>query len=100
MEERCAQQNNNLREMDELVLRLRGDLLTTKKHLEASWEEAKAARVIQEETRAAIERMNEVEGTSGDALAKAALFDEEVHKEKKISGTRIARILADFASEL
>lgn len=44
--------------------------------------------------------MVKVVGASGDARAKAQLFDEEVHKEKKISETRIARILADFSSEL
>jgi hypothetical protein len=60
----------------------------------------KAARAILEETQVAIERMSQVVGASGDVMAKATLFDEEVHKETKISGTRVACILVDFASEL
>ena len=99
-EERYLQQTMTLREMDELVLSLRGELQLTKNQLDASREEAKAARAVQEETRAAIDRMVESVGASGEARAKAVLFDEEMHKEKKLSGTRIARILADFASEL
>ena len=33
-------------------------------------------------------------------MAKAKLFDEEVHKDEKLFGTQIARILANFAGEI
>ena len=44
--------------------------------------------------------MTLVVGASGDVMAKAKLFDEEVHKDEKLSGTQIARILANFAGEI
>ena len=44
--------------------------------------------------------MTAVVGASGDVMAKAKLFDEGMDKDQKPSGTRIARILADFAGEV
>ena len=60
----------------------------------------KAARSVQDETKATIKRMTLVVGASGDVMVKTKLFDEEVHKDQKLSGTRIACILADFAGEM
>ena len=60
----------------------------------------KAARSLQDETKATIERMTLVVGASEDVMVKTKLFDEEVHKDQKLSGIRIACILADFAREM
>ncbi len=44
--------------------------------------------------------MEQVKATFGEtetALTKAKLFDEWVHEEKKLSGSRMVRILNGFA---
>jgi hypothetical protein len=86
--------------MDVLVIKSQCEVHDVKKGLTASQEEVKIARTIQEEMQVAIDRMVQIARASGDVMAKAKLFDEEMHKEEKISGTRVARILANFASEL
>ena len=60
----------------------------------------KAARSLQDETKATIKQMTLVVEASGDVMVKTKLFDEEVHKDQKLFGTRIARILVDFAKEM
>ena len=86
--------------MDKLVLRMRGENQLLKKDHEISQEEVKVAQLLQEDTRMAIDRMALVVASSGDAIAKARLFDEGVHKEQNVSRSRMARILADFANQL
>ena len=44
--------------------------------------------------------MKDILGVSGAAATKAKLFDDEVHKEKKLSGARIVRILMDYAERV
>ena len=39
-------------------------------------------------------------GETGMAVAKAKLFDEKVHDEKKPSSSRMVRILTDFAEQV
>ncbi len=39
-------------------------------------------------------------GETRTALTKAKLFDERVHEEKKLSGSRMVRILNDFAEQV
>jgi hypothetical protein len=47
-----------------------------------------------------MEQVKATFGETGTALTKAKLFDEQVHKEKKLSGSRMVRILNDFAEQV
>ena len=53
--------------MDELALRLQGEIQGLRKDLETSQEQVKAGRSLQDETKATIERMTLVVGASGDS---------------------------------
>ena len=53
-----------------------------------------------EETRATAEQVKAALGDPGMVVAKAKLFDEKVHEEKKLSGSRIVRILDDYAERI
>jgi len=46
------------------------------------------------------EKVRSTLGQPGDAVAKARLFDEKVHEDKKLSGSRIVRILADYSYQI
>jgi len=99
-EARFLKQSITLWEMDELMIKLRGENQLLKKDRDISLEEVKAARILQEDTRTAINLMTSMVAVSGDAMAKAKLFDECVHREKKISKGRVAQILAEFAGQM
>jgi hypothetical protein len=47
-----------------------------------------------------MEQVKATFGETGTALTKAKLFDERVHEEKKLSGSRMVRILNDFAEQV
>ena len=71
-----------------------------KQLLEASPEETRITRTVQDEVKTTVDRMTEIVGASGEVLVKAQLFDEDVQKDNKISGTRVARILANYNGQV
>ncbi len=50
-----------------------------------------------DESQKMVERVKVTFGKIGMAAAKAKLFNEKVYEENKPSGSRIVRILSDFA---
>ena len=59
-----------------------------------------ATKEMAEETRKMAEKVKALFGESGMAAVKARLWDAEVLKDQKFSGTRIVRILGDFAEQV
>jgi hypothetical protein len=88
--ERLKEQNRNL--IDE-VDRLTIELLKTK-------DEAANNREIAMNVLKVSERIRATVGQPGEAVSKAKLFDAKVHEDKKLSGSRILRILSDFAERI
>lgn len=86
------------REEEGKALQSRADRLQTEVLL--LQEELAATRGIATETRTAAELVRTSLGEPGAALAKARLFDEEVHKNPKLSGARMVRILTDYSEQL
>lgn len=59
-----------------------------------------ATREMAKESRKIAERVKTTFGETGTAVTKAKLFDEKMHEEKKLSGSRMVRILNDFAKQV
>ncbi len=56
-----------------------------------------ATKSIAEDARQMMEQVKVTFGETRTALTKAKLFDKRVHEEKKLSSSRMVRILNDFA---
>ncbi len=82
------------------IHRLQEEVDTLKAELFAFKENETATREMADETQKVAERIKATVGESGTALAKAKLFDEKVLEEKKLSGSRMIRILADFSGQV
>jgi len=72
---------------------LKAELFAFKEDVIATWEMAEETRKIAKQVKATL-------GEPGVAITKAKLFDEKMHEEKKLSGSRIVRILSDFAKQV
>ena len=96
----CITNPVEIRRQEEEIWKLREEVETLKAELFAWKEDATATREMAEETRRIVEQVKATLGESGMAASKAKLFDEEMHKEKKLSGSRMVWILSDFAEQV
>ena len=75
------------------VDRLQAEVVTLRDSATATKEMAgEAGRMVAE--------IKTVFGVTGEVSTRARLFQEEVHKENKISGTRLIRILTEFSDQV
>ena len=96
----CISDPVEIRKQEEKLSELQEEVDTLKAELFARKEDATATREMAEETRRISERVKATLGEPGMAATKAKLFDEGIHQEKKLSGSRIVRILTDFAEQV
>ena len=89
-----------LRKMKEDSKRQHDEVDTLKAELFALLENATATKEMAEEMKKLAAEVKDVLGGPGAAVTKARLFEEEVHKDKKISGTRVVHILTDFEEQM
>jgi hypothetical protein len=82
-----------VRRQQEEVDRLKAEVLTFK-------DDMAVAKEMAEDTRKVAEQVKATFGETGMVAAKAKLFDEGVLQDKKLSGSRIVRILGDFAEQV
>jgi hypothetical protein len=86
-------QEAEIRRLQEEVDRMKAEILVHKENFAAT-------KAIAEDARKVMEQVKATFGETGTAVTRAKLFDERVHEEKKLSGTRIVRILGDFADQV
>ena len=85
---------------DEEIRHLREENEALRAEVAALKDNATATREIAEVTRQVAEQVRATLGEAGMAASKARLYDLEYNKEKKPSGTRMVRILTDFAEQV
>ena len=93
----CISDPVEIQKQEEEIRRLQEEVDTLRAELFARKKDVTATREMAEETRKIAERVKATLGEPGMAATNAKLFDEEVHKEKKLSDSWIVRILTDFA---
>jgi len=81
------------RELREEVNRVKAELLLANEDAVATREIARHILTLAEKVKATL-------GDPGESVAKARLFDAKVHEERKISGSRVLRILTDCADRM
>jgi hypothetical protein len=90
---KIRKQEEEIRRLQEEVDRVKAELLVLK-------ENSAAACMMAEESHKIAERVKATFGETGTAATKAKLFDEKMHEEKKLSGSRMIRILSDFTEQV
>jgi hypothetical protein len=96
----CITDPGEYQRQETAIRKLQDEVDSLKEELFTFKENEAATRAMAEETRKLAEQVRATVGESGSALAKAKLFDEKVQEDKKISGSRVIRILTDFSEEL
>ena len=86
-------QEVELRQLQEEVNMLKVEIFTLREDMATTREMADETQKVMTLVKATFEEI-------GTAVAKAKLFDEGVLKEKKLSGSRMVRILTDFAEQM
>ena len=96
----CIANPDEFRKMEEMNRKLQAELDASKSDLFILKENAAATADMVAEARRLTEQVRIVFGEHGSTAVRAKLFDEGVQKEGKISGSRVIRILTDFAEQV
>ena len=96
----CITNPDELKRMKESTKKVEEEAEVMRTELLALRENGAATREMANEAQKMVAEVKTILGEPGSAHLKARLYDEELHKEKKISGSRVMAIISDFEEQL
>jgi hypothetical protein len=96
----CITNPDEIRKTEIEIARLKEDVEHLKMEISMYKNDMVSTRELADDVQRTAERVTNILGQSGEAVMKARLFDEKVHEDAKLSGTRIVRILNEYAEQL